>query len=331
MNFDALKNEPRILFEARLTPAQGHRFQPTGFPDLGAAEYTVQTPKGAAQMLLVESAQSMANRLENAIWDEANDDLVPELKGLPYVRSNIEPGVTTTSIQEAHRLNSPFIVTSDKFGQIKEDIGYKKGKPFDRRALAKALLKYDPNSLLHGIFLEKVGGTVRLPRCISAFVEAKNVLVVASGGVKFDRVQPETGGESGYGKAKDGYGNVPFHRDEYTAQEITAYFNIDLALLRGLGLEAAAQDMLIALALFKVRRFLHSGLRLRTACDLEVAGDVVVKRPKAWAVPGLDALEKALPKLIEKAGPGLADPVVTVTQFTGSKKKDSKDEKSTAK
>ena len=37
----------RILLEATLHPAQGTRFQPTGFPDLGAA--TFRSPSGPAQ------------------------------------------------------------------------------------------------------------------------------------------------------------------------------------------------------------------------------------------------------------------------------------------
>src|SRR5207253_6245313 len=49
------------------------RFQPTGFPDLGAATY--DGPEGK-KMLLVESAQSMANRLEGVCWDTVAHDWV---------------------------------------------------------------------------------------------------------------------------------------------------------------------------------------------------------------------------------------------------------------
>ena len=56
---------PRILLEAELAPIQGRRFQPTGFPDIGPAEFTGADNESH---LLVESAQSMANRLEEAIW-----------------------------------------------------------------------------------------------------------------------------------------------------------------------------------------------------------------------------------------------------------------------
>ncbi|MFY9399334.1 MAG: type I-U CRISPR-associated RAMP protein Csb1/Cas7u, partial [Desulfomonilia bacterium] len=82
IEYEKLERVPRLLMEAQLKPLQGARFQPTGFPDLGAARYTV--PDGT-EMLLVESAQSVANRMELACWDEADDDLIPQLRGLPYI------------------------------------------------------------------------------------------------------------------------------------------------------------------------------------------------------------------------------------------------------
>jgi CRISPR-associated protein Csb1 len=58
-----------------------------------------------------------------------------------------------------------------------------------------------------------------------------------------------------------------------------------LALLRGYGLGDEATDLLIALALFKIRQFLSNGLRLRTACDLESKNSLVVTRPSGFVVP----------------------------------------------
>lgn len=126
--YPALKNAPRLLLEAGLKPAQGDRFQPTGFADLGAAQYT--TPDGT-KMLLVESAQSVANRLERAVVDGDGVDLRAELKGLPYVRVDLTgqgAGVATSSLVEAHRLNSPFIVMNEAFAKpFLEKSGYRKG------------------------------------------------------------------------------------------------------------------------------------------------------------------------------------------------------------
>ncbi|RDV37594.1 type I-U CRISPR-associated protein Cas7 [Bradymonadaceae bacterium TMQ3] len=310
MFFDQLATSPRLLIEADLKPVQGHRFQPTGFPDLGAATY--QAPDGT-QMLLVESAQSVANRLESTAWDEGAHDLVEPLKGLPYVKSIIEGVKETNSLLEAHRLNSPYIAKADGFKPIEEEIGFDKNSPFDRRKLIKALAKYDVNSLLHGIFLEKVGGTVRLPRAVSGFIEARNVGVAAYGGVKVDRVQPATGENTPYGKANEGFGNVPYHREDYTG-EVTAYFNLDLAQIRGYGLGQAAEELLIGLALYKIQRFLREGLRLRTACDFDVQ-TLRVTRPEGYNLPELAQLEEAMPKLIEAASDLFADEPVTVVHF----------------
>jgi CRISPR-associated protein Csb1 len=312
MNLDALRSTPRLLVQVDLRPAQGTRFQPTGFPDLGAAEYRL----GERRMLLVESGQSMANRLETVCWDEAAGDLIEPLRGLPYVKAKLPDGTETSSIQEAHRLNSPYIVNARGFDAIKDAIGFKKDAPFDRRRLARALLRFDPNSLIHGVFLEKVGGVVRLPRALSAFIEASDVDVAPSGGVKLDRVQPATEGEATrYGNAAEGYGNVPYHRDEYAAAKITAFFNLDLALLRNLGLGDPAEDLLVTLSLYKIRRFLRDGLRLRTACDLDAA-EIQVTRPEGFELPKLEELEAELPGLIDGASEHFGDPRVFVVEYT---------------
>ena len=306
MNLESLKTEPRLLLEAKLNPLAGTRFQPTGFPDIGAAQYKAQEqqPDGtlkSVDMLLVESAQSMANRLEATCWDEVNQCPVAALAGLPYVESTLPDGSKTNSLLEAHRINSPYIVNSTEFSEIEAAIGFQKNKPFDRQKLVKALFKYDPSSLLHGIFLEKIGGVVRLPRVLTAFVEARNVQSVASGGVKVDRVQPGTSEKdtvTHYGKAKDGYGNVPYHREEFSG-EIKAYFCLDLSLLRGFGLPPNGYEFLATLAAFKIRRFLTEGLRLRTACDLELT-ELNTTRPSKgeWELPSMDDVEKELKRLL---------------------------------
>ena len=334
MNVTELLQHPRLLIEADLQPIAGTRFQPTDFPDLGAATYTAADGK---PMLLVESAQSMANRLETVCWDEAAAKPVAALNGLPYVESILSGDVRTNSLLEAHRLNSPYIVNSPEFGRIREAIGYQADMPFDRQKLARVLFKFDPNSLLHGIFLEKVGGVVRLPRALTAFIEARQVSVAASGGVKVDRVQPssnERDPETGekippkYGKANEGYGNVPYQRDEYTGQ-ITAFFNLDLSLIAAFQLAPSARELLVLLAVFKIQRFLETGLRLRTACDLELQPDGLrVKRPTAtFKWPDAAAVERRLTELLTEpeCAELFADPrVTTVTYAKGSGKKRSK-------
>ena len=311
MNIDTLNNESRLLLEVDLKPLQGSRFQPTGFPDLGAADY--QAPDGT-RMLLVESAQSMANRLEVVCWDEANNDWVEPLKGLPYVAVVDEQDkLLTNSVLEAHRLNSPYILEGkDKsfFNRLKEELGGLEKGRVDLQRLAEVLFKYDVNALLHGVFLAKsdlAGGRLRLPRALSSFIEARDVNVAPGGGVKRDDVNPQ-------GDTKKGFGHVPFHRDEFTGKP-TVYFNLDLAQIRGFRLGPEAEQLLVALALYKIQRVLREGLRLRTACDLEPAAAPRIQRPSGYALPSLPDLEQDLPKLIKACAKQFADPAITRVQY----------------
>lgn len=308
MNLDKLKDQPRLLLQAKLKPVQGSRFQPTGFPDLGAATYD---GPGGAKMLLVESAQSMANRLESVCWDTTANNWVAALKGLPAVLVvDKDKKPLTNSVLEAHRLNSPYILEGkDKsfFDTLRKELDITDVGAVDIRKLTAVLLKYDTNALIHGVFLAKkeiAGGRMRLPRALTAFIEAIEVSTVASGGVKNDAVNPS-------GDTAKGFGNVPFHREEFTGN-ITAFFNLDLALIRGFGLGADVEALLIAISLFKIQRFLRDGLRLRTACDLDLDGNLIVQRPTGFSVPSLDELEKALPGLIVKVFGG-KDSFTTVT------------------
>ena len=296
LDFTALDKAPRLLIEAGLAPVQGTRFQPTGFPNLGHAVY--DSPDGQGRTVLVESAQSMANRLEMVCWDTGADDWVEPLRGLPVVKvvdGNGEP--LTNSLIEAHRLNSPYILEGKDrtvADLLKTRLAAMEEGRVDLHELARVLLEFDTNALLHGVFLAKkdlAGGRLRLPRSLSAFVEAENAKVAASGGVKNDSVNPS--GDTG-----KGFGNVPFARDEWVAEKITAYFNVDLRQIRAFGLGDDVKRLLITLALFKIRKFLVEGLRLRTACDLDVNG-VAVTRPERFDLPTLEDLESELPVLIE--------------------------------
>lgn len=314
LNIDILLSESsssRLLVEAALRPVQGSRFQPTGFPDLGAALY--DSPQGPT--LLVESAQSMANRLEAVCWDRSSHQLVPALRGLSYVRVVDPKGeFRTSSLLEAHRLNSPYILESkdDTFAkQLAQDVKAFDDRGVDRPTVAKIVARYDFNALVHGVFLAKpdlAGGRVRLERALSSFVEARGVRVAASGGVKNDHLDPS-------GDTKKGFGNVPFQRDEYTAEHITAYFSLDLAQIRGYALGPSASRLLVALSLYKIVRLLDNGLRLRTACDLEATGRATVTRPSEFSMPSVQELEAELPSLIAAARDTFAstDGVTTVT------------------
>ncbi len=274
-------NQARFLLEVPLKPCQGDRFQPTGFPDLGPARYRANRGGGSVEVVLVESPQSMANHLESMCFDPPLSPRQPDpaaplakcLDGMPFVRiDQADKTPLTNSILEAHRLNSPYILEGTDttvLDMLKRDVaGMEKG-PVDIRKLARVVFKYDPNAVLHGVFLAKkelAGGRLRLPRLLSAFIEATDAQQAVAGGVKNDHVDPS-------GDTHKGFGNVPFARTEFTGP-LKAFFNFDLAMLRGYRLGEPADRFLYALAVFKIRRFLTYGLRLRTACDLIPVVDV---------------------------------------------------------
>ena len=269
----------RTVLEARLTPLAGSLFQPAGFPDLGAAEF-------GDNALLVESAQSMANWLEGTTWDTAASDQAPELASaaIPYVRVTDPDGnFLSSSRLEAHRLASAYIMngtvaetTGEKW--LEAQLGLVKGRPLDYRAVARACFRLDPVSLVHGVFFARKGWPwqPKVSRAVTSFIEASRVKPAASGGVKRDVVI----NEAKDGVTAEGYGTVPHHRVEYTAEKITAYFTVDHAQLSSYGLSTSATALLEALVDFEIASLLDRGLRLRTRCDL-VVREIVGDRPDA--------------------------------------------------
>ena len=327
LDLSLLKTVNRLLMTVPLRPVQGDRFQPTGFPSLGAATY--QTKDGPK--LLVESAQSMANRLETTCWDTTTNKPVAALNGISHVTvtrgkdKDDKPKFLTDSMLEAHRLNSVYIERSqgDFFTKtLPEAIGANKDNPLDRKQFVEALLKYDAGSLIHGVFLESIDGRLRIARALSSFIEASGIQVAASGGVKNDRVKATK--EEGK-TSKEGFGNIPFARDEYVAETINLYINLDLAQIRGYGLDPKVQQLLILLSLYKVRKLLDGDLRLRTACDLEPVDrdNLVATRPAGFALPSLSDLEEAVKAAIAEC----KDLMVHTTVTFEDELKKAKDEK----
>jgi CRISPR-associated protein Csb1 len=267
----------RTVLEADLAPLAGSLFQPAGFPDLGAAEF-------GDSHLLVESAQSMANWLESTTWDVATNDQVPELAGVPYVRIvSPERDFLSSSRLEAHRLASAYIMQGTVNGVngekwMEEQLGLVKGRPLDSRAVAHACFRLDPVSLVHGVFFARKNWPwqPKISRAVTSFIEASGVKPAVSGGVKRNVVINEAKG----GATAEGYGTVPHHRVEYTADKITAYFTVDHAQFRSYGLSEPATALLEALADFEIATLLDRGMRLRTRCDL-VVREVRGERPDA--------------------------------------------------
>ncbi|MFQ3650541.1 MAG: type I-U CRISPR-associated RAMP protein Csb1/Cas7u [Gemmataceae bacterium] len=339
LDLSPLDKVSRLLMTVPLKPVQGDRFQPTGFPSLGAAYY--QTKDGCK--LLVESAQSMANRLEKTCWDEATNNVIAALAGISHVTVTRKGAFLTDSMLEAHRLNSPYMLNSsdraflDPFlaelrARLGEEVVNSNNGLINRNGFALALVKFDIGSLIHGVFLSNkvklkptdskpdsiAGGRLRVARALSAFIEASGVKVAASGGVKNDPCNPS-------GDTSLGFGNVPFARDEYVADRIDCHINLDLAQIRGYGLDLKVQKLLILLALYRVRKLLDGDLRLRSACDLEPLdrANLVADRPEGFKLPSLTDLESAVKAFITEC----KDLMVNTTVAFEDELKKAKDEK----
>lgn len=292
----------RTLFTIPLQPVLGSRFQPTGFPDLGAAtfEHPHRREDGTLdwqKALLVESPQSMANHLEGACWDPATNAPVAEIAELPWVRVEDATGTFLTSSRlESHRLAASYVKdashgpTSMK-EVIKARLNLRDNVPLAPRDIAAAVFRLDPLCLLHGVFFAESAkvwpGQPRIARAVTAVIEAHDVRRAESGGVKRDVVGHSTAeGQDAAG----GYGSVPFHRTEWTAAEIVLRLSIDESQLASYGLSADATLLLKTLALWQLRTVLDDGLRLRTACDLMPVAEIDGLPPRDELTTGLHRL-----------------------------------------
>lgn len=285
----------RTILKLRLEPILGSRFQPTGFPDLGAA--TFKRSGTDRDALIVESVQSMANRFEQTTWDEARNDQPEPLDGVPYVRIvDADRQFLTTSRHEAHRLAAAYVMDgrfdddTDKTGEdwLQEQFKLVKGQPLDQQQVARVTMGLDPLSLVHGVFFARGRWPwqPKIARAVTCFIEAYDVQEANSGGVKRDSVS------SAGGNADTGYGMVPHQRTEYTASSILALLSIDHDQLRSYGLGEAGVELLEALIEFEIASLFGGGLRLRTACDLAV-GDV-----ESGELPSVEGAEARLRRAV---------------------------------
>lgn len=127
----------------------------------------------------------------------------------------------------------------------------------------KTIFEFDPNSLVHGVLFTE--WQIKIPRALTAHLEALGAGRVDRSGVKFDRLGKTTSGQP------------IFAVDDATAESIRATFVIDVSLIRSfgrkkgettLGLSEKQQEFLVALALWKVQQLLASPFRFRSGCHL---------------------------------------------------------------
>lgn len=303
---DEFLKHDRVLIEATLELANGSFFQPTGFPDIGACVFVDQDGR---RRCLVESEQSMANRLEAVCMQAPGTWRAPFATKLPLIRVVDGDGsLLGTNLTEPHRLSSSYFLegTLDGNSTLQEILRAKLGVsadgrrwPLDKRvALSRVVFALDPAALLHGFqFMQWSAVGLRQQRLLHARMEA--VLAgdsdVHYGAVKVDAIDPD-----GH-KEKSNIGQSIAHKARLVPESIRATFEIDVLGLRERRLvkskgegndmeveeqDTAAKKFLLALALWKVRQFLadqpafdartgqvERSLRLRSDCGLKLADE----------------------------------------------------------
>jgi CRISPR-associated protein Csb1 len=283
---DQFLKHDRVVIEASLELANGSFFQPTGFPDIGACVFI---DKDGRRRCLVESEQSMANRLEAVCMQPPGTWRAPFNGKLPIIRVIDGPGsLLATNLTEPHRVSSSYVLEGTLVGDkdkdkdkdtnttlqevLQEQLGISKnGKrwPLDKRAkLNSVVFALDPAAVLHGFqFMQWSAVGLRQQRLLHARMEA--VLAgdsdVHYGMVKVDAIEPD-----GH-KPKSNMGQSIAQKARLVHESITATFEIDLLGLRERQListsdEDASKDQgtsqddsvkfLLALALWKIRQFL---------------------------------------------------------------------------
>ncbi len=298
-----LKGESPLVLTATLEPIVGDRFQPAGFPEIGHVIYKApRKDRSTENVCIVDSAASMANHLETVCQRGAHDlELVDDLDGLPYVRcvTNMTEGeettenreVVVTSLTEGHRIASSYFIQGtvlignakatkknkdgkdesvtlerdliDKFGIVLPGSSKAHPPPEKWWNVFKTIFEVDPNSLVHGVLFPQ--WQIKIPRALTAHLEAVGAGRVDRSGVKFDRLGKTTSGQP------------IFAVDDATAESIRATFVLDVSLIRSfgrkkgtntLGLSEIQQEFLVALALWKIQKLLESPFRFRSGCHL---------------------------------------------------------------
>ena len=187
---DPFLGQDRVLIAAELHLAHGSFFQPTGFPDIGACIYT--DGKGQRRCL-VESEQSMANRLEAVcmkapgVWREPLSGQLPVI----HVRNQAKQ-LLATNLTEPHRIASSYVLEgvvekngSGKNKRIKSTLAEEIAKHVEikgngkvwplegRDKLTQIVFALDPAAMLHGFqFMQWKTVGLRAARLLHARLEA---------------------------------------------------------------------------------------------------------------------------------------------------------------
>jgi CRISPR-associated protein Csb1 len=252
-------------------------FVPAGYVDVGHS--VIRDPATGQTLVMVDSAQSIANHLEATIL-KGDGAVIDGLEAMPYVRLSItDPtGRTriTSSLELPHRLASGWICKSKVLKPFQEALA----EDILDNGLAAATFRRCPNSLLHGVFYSQLAGLdpniAKSPRLLTAEVTASNSQTINDGGVAKDPLFPSGDGFDVEGlvgaKAKAaevGAGYIPFRHQAFRAETIQLSIYLAEGRINRLQIPESARHVLRLLAFFKLSTLLAAPLDLRSHCVLQ--------------------------------------------------------------
>jgi CRISPR-associated protein Csb1 len=232
--------------------------------------------------VLLNTPQATANQLEALIWDEVNQDIIPELQGLPYIEikntlANNQFLASTLTLP--HRIGTAYLSRHKDAmldGERFRDVLKRRVK---EQGIYRAVFELDPISIVLGCFLSHIQGNMRIPRVVTGQFVAQGAVAMPNGGASHDPISPSKKGITikGYfdDKSSDptklGLTNVPYVRESYQAEDYLGKFVIDTRLVDAApNLPDAAKELISLLSQYLVAKFLSEPIMLRSECYFQV-------------------------------------------------------------
>ena len=283
--------------------------KPPVFLDVGVSQ--AYLPWAQRLDVLLHTPQATANLVEDSVWDAVQHDLIPQLKGLPFVEIYTQSGqYVASTLDLPHRLGTGYLL-KNRHAQLNGQ-RFREGlrQQIRDKGIYQAVFALCPMSIVLGSFYAHIAGVYRIPRVLSGEFVAENAVSMPTGGAVHDPVSARGQGinpkhifaidsKSGKDKAvtkpsQAGLGNIPYVRESFKAQHYVGRFVIDTRLVNKSNLDDKAKQLIQLLSEYLLRRLLAEPVTLRTECYL-----IPNKKSSLQPLPELNTLEEQVKQAIE--------------------------------
>lgn len=283
--------------------------KPPTFLDVGVSQ--AYLPWEQRLDVLLHTPQATANLIEDSVWDAVKHELIPELKGLPFVDIYTESGqYVASTLDLPHRLGTGYLL-KNKHAKL-DGQRFREGlrQRIRDRGVYQAVFELCPMSIVLGSFYTHIAGVYRIPRVLSGEFVAENAISMPTGGAVHDPVSARGQGinsshifaidkKSGKDKAvkkpsEAGLGNIVYVRESFKAQRYVGRFVIDTRLVDKSNLDDRAKHLVQVLSEYLMRRLLSEPVTLRTECYL-----MLTKEASLRSLADLQKLEKQVQQAIQ--------------------------------